>query len=94
MVYNSEERIFIIENCFKTGSYLKVRNLFIEKFNKNGPNDSYINKLIAKFRSTGSIKDRKHGRVRTVLIPQKLEEIKEDFIRSPNKPLKPRAQAT
>ena len=49
MVYNTEERVFIIENYFKTGSYLKVPNLFIKKFNKNGPNDSYINKLIAKF---------------------------------------------
>jgi hypothetical protein len=48
MIYNREERVFIVENYFKTGSYLKVRNLFIKKFNKNGSNDSYINKLCCK----------------------------------------------
>jgi hypothetical protein len=42
MVYPIAERKFIIEIYLKTKSYKKVRELFVEKFNKNGPLDDYI----------------------------------------------------
>ncbi len=37
MVYSILERKFILESYLKTKSYKKVRELFTEKFNKNGP---------------------------------------------------------
>ncbi len=47
MVYSIPERKFILETYLKTKSYKKVRELFAEKFNKNGPLKQYIGKLFS-----------------------------------------------
>jgi len=87
MVYSIPERKFILETYLKTKSYKKVRELFIEKFDKNGPLDQYICKLFSKFRETGSVLNKKHDRKPHVLTEEKLEQIKQSFERSPRKSL-------
>ena len=49
-----EERVFILESCFKTMSYAHCRQSFFEKFRRQAPVKSAIAKIIKKFRETGS----------------------------------------
>ncbi len=92
MVYSIPERKFILETYLKTKSCNKVRELFIEKFNKNGPLNHYICNLFSKFRETGSVLNKKHNRRPHVLTEEKLEQIKQSFERSPRKGLRHRGQ--
>ena len=54
-MFSIKERVFIIEEYFKTKSCNAVRNQFRGKFSKEEPTDSGISRLVKKFRRTGSV---------------------------------------
>ena len=62
-----EERVFILESCWKTMSYVHCRQSFFEKFGRQAPVKSAIAKMIKKFRQTGSLLDKNLIRQKSVL---------------------------
>ena len=50
-MFSIPERVFIIEEYFKTKSCNAVRNEFRGKFSKEGPTDSGISRLVNKISS-------------------------------------------
>jgi hypothetical protein len=62
-----EERVFILESYLKTMSYAHCRQSFFEKFRRQAPVKSAIEKIIKKFRETGSLLDKNRNRQKSVL---------------------------
>ena len=90
-MFSIKERVFIIEQYFKTKSCNAVRNQFRGKFSKEGPTDSGISRLVKKFLRTASVERMRNKRKRTVLTSQKLNHIKESFDKNPRKSMKQRS---
>jgi hypothetical protein len=83
-----EERVFILESYFKTMSYVHCRQSFVEKFGRQAPVKSAFEKMIKKFRKTGSLLDKNRNRRRSVLTPGMLQDIQKAITRSPQKSLR------
>jgi len=93
MVFYSEiEKSFVLTKYFETKSYKKAKSAFSGKFNKSAPNDSYISYLLAKYKNTGSVGNKKRKRKRRVLTEEKLLDIRDDFVKTQIKSLKDRGQ--
>jgi len=69
MLLAVEERVFILENYFKTMSYAHCRQSFFEKFRRQAPVKSAIAKMIKKFRETVSNLDKNRNRQKSVITP-------------------------
>jgi hypothetical protein len=65
-----EERLFILESYLKTMSYAHCRQRFFEKFRRQAPVKSAVEKIIKNFRETGSLLDKNRNRQKSVLTPK------------------------
>jgi len=88
MVLSIEERIFLVEHFARSNSYVTVRKEFVQEYNRNAPSKSSTQKIIKKWRSTGSILDQKKRRTKTALTLNKLTEISNRLQNSPTKSLR------
>ena len=70
MSLSQEQRVFfIVEHYFSSLSYARVVNEFRERYpGDKVPNNSTITRLIARFRETGSVADKKKTKFRVVLL--------------------------
>jgi hypothetical protein len=88
-VYSKAERVFILEHYFTSKSFAAVREAFSNAYpDKEVPNKTTVERLVTKFRDTGSVCDRKHVRRRTVLTGETLRNAEETAARSPQKSLR------
>jgi hypothetical protein len=78
MVHSRTERLFIFEHQFTPKSFAAVREAFRSAHpDKDIPNKTKLQWLVAEFRGTGSVCGRKHVQCRTVLAdatPRSVEE--------------------
>jgi transposase len=88
MRFTVEERVFIVEKYFNTHSYVQCRLDFTEKFGKETPVKSAIQKLLKRFRETGSVLDKTRDRQKTVLTTEVVQDIDATLTRSPHKSLR------
>jgi len=65
------------ESYLKVMSYVHCRQSFFEKFGRQAPVKSAIEKMIKKFRKTGSLLDKNHNRQKSVLTPGILQDIQD-----------------
>lgn len=87
-MYTVEQRVFIVLCYAKHSSYTECRFRFIRKFpGILPPHRSTVRKLVNKFRTTGSVLNKKSRRRRTVLTEEKLDEIGALLERTPTKSL-------
>ena len=84
MVFARAERVFIVEHYFASKSFQATQNAFVNAYpDIPPPNKASIHHLVKKFRSTGSVLNAKREKPRTVLTPEKLNEINAMFETSP-----------
>ena len=89
MSFSQEQRVFIVEHYFSSLSYARVVNEFCEKYpGDKVPNNSTITRLIALFRETGSVADKKKTGRPKILTDAKLGEVRDAIQRSPSKSLR------
>jgi hypothetical protein len=87
--YPRAERVFILELCFASKSFVAVREAFSNADpGKEGPNKTTIHRLVTTFRDTESVCDRKHVQRCTVLTGYTLCSVDEIFARSLQKSLR------
>ncbi len=80
MVFNQEERMFMVEEHLATKSFTQWIELFvINSPNSVPPNKSSISQVVSKFRSTGNLRNQLKVCAYTVLTIEKLVEIKDVF---------------
>ncbi|XP_021921345.1 uncharacterized protein LOC110830569 isoform X2 [Zootermopsis nevadensis] len=88
MVYSIKQRVFLVETYTKYSSYGRCRRKFFRHFpGVCVPSRSMIERLVKKFRSTGSVLDKKKNRKRSVLTEEKLDEIGALLEKSPRQSL-------
>lgn len=88
MVLTIEQRIFLIEQYIKSGnSYEHCTQHFRDRYGHT-PSRATIAKWVKKWKDTGSIRTAKRVRRRSVLNPNKMNEIRESLTRSPRKSLR------
>jgi hypothetical protein len=93
MPFSLQERINIVENYIRTGSFKKTLEIFASKFPFSKiPAKSSIQKLISKWRTTGSVVNAKKCRVPTVRTPEAIAVIEEKILTSPTKSVRKLAQ--
>ena len=88
MVLSLQERIFLVEHTFRcNGEFTEeVRNRFKAAFpNSDVPHRNSVRSLIAKFRETGSVRDACRSGRDPILTDEKINNISEAMVRSPNK---------
>jgi hypothetical protein len=92
--YSIEQIVFLIETFFaKKKSAKKCIREFRLKFPEAPvPSQPYVNQLIRKWHSTGSVQDKKKERKRSVLTEEKLTDIQARLQLSPRKSLRRLAQ--
>jgi hypothetical protein len=74
--------VFILEHYFASKSFAAVREAFSNAHpDKEVPNKTIIRRLVTKFRVTGSVRDTKHVRRRTVLTGETLQKVEETLAR-------------
>jgi hypothetical protein len=62
MVFSQDQRVFVIEHYFSTRSYAEYQNAFRNSLPDSVvPNKSTIQRLIERFRETGSISEKRHS---------------------------------
>jgi hypothetical protein len=61
-----EERAFILKSCIKTMFYAHCGQSFFENFRRQAPVKRAIEKMIKKFRETGSPLDKNRNRQKSV----------------------------
>jgi hypothetical protein len=94
MVFSQDQRVFILEHYFSIRSYAECQNAFRNSFPDSvAPNKSSIQRLVERFRVTGSIGEKRSGRP-SVLSNDSLEDISARLLQSPRKPLRKLSQQT
>jgi hypothetical protein len=72
MVYNPEQQVFLVEKYAKYSSYRRCCHKFRQHFpGVNVPRKPMTEKLVKKFRTTGSVLDKKKNKKRSVLTEEK-----------------------
>ncbi|CAK9813004.1 hypothetical protein ANTPLA_LOCUS7629 [Anthophora plagiata] len=93
--YTKEQRVFIVEQYFKTNEGLAatVCNLRTKYGRNSDVTSSTVKRLINKFRETGSISDLRHsGCPLTSRSTQNIEAVRESIAESPGTSIRHRAQ--
>jgi hypothetical protein len=86
MVFSQDQRVFILEHYFSTWSYGDCQNAFRNSFPDSVvPNKSTIQRLIKRFRETGSIGEKHRSGRPSVLSNNSLEDIRVRLLQSPRK---------
>jgi transposase len=74
--FSQDQRVFILEHYFSTRSYAECQNAFINSFPDSVvPNKSTIQRLVERFRQTGSTGEKRCSGRRPVLSNDSLEEV-------------------
>ena len=88
MAYNVAERVCLIENYFRSGSYSIAKSaLFQLNPSAPVPHDSTIKRLVDKFRETGSVHDRRRSG-RPSFDDEDVAAVQGALINSPQKSLR------
>jgi hypothetical protein len=85
--YTIAEKIVLLEEYFKTGSFNASRNALAIRFpHAQVPSNSTILRLVNKFRASGSVtsKERAQPRGPHVLMAEKVAEIQADILSTPS----------
>jgi transposase len=92
MVFSQDQRVFILEHYFSTRSYAECQNAFRNSFPDSVvPNKSTIQRLVERFRETGSIGEKHRSNSPSVLSNDSLEDT---LLQSPRKSLRKLSQQT
>ena len=87
--YTTQQRIKIIEAYFATKSVLLTQRQCRRDLGRNNvPNRRTIERLVAKFRETGSVTDARKGhsgRHRSAKVPENIQNFRERLKESPRK---------
>jgi transposase len=95
MVFSQDQRIFILEHYFSTRSYAECQNAFRNSFPDSVvPNKSSIQRLVERFRESGSIGEKRRSGRPSVLSNDSLEDIRARLLQAPRTLLKKLSQQT
>ncbi len=85
MPFTRKERIYLLERYLATKSYAETITVFTTEYeDAQVPNKSSISRLVKKFCDTGSVMNIPKNQMRTVLTPEKVEEIRAAFSDTPH----------
>jgi hypothetical protein len=88
MSFPQVQRVFIVEHCLASRSYLTCLNVFRNTFfDSLVSNNSTVSRLVNRFRDTGSVKDRKGSDRNSVFSDVSLDDMRQTLLRSPRKSL-------
>jgi hypothetical protein len=77
MSFSQVQRVFIVEHCLASRSYLTCQNEFRDTFPESSvPNKSTISRLVKRFRDAGSVQDRNRFGRPSVLSDDSLDDIR------------------
>jgi hypothetical protein len=77
MIFPQDQRVFILEHYFSTRSYAGCQNAFRNSFPDSVvPNKSTIQRLVERFRETGSTGEKRRSGHPSVLSNDSLEDIR------------------
>jgi hypothetical protein len=89
MSFSQVQRVFIVEHCLASCSYLTCQNEFRDTFpNSLVPNKLKISCLVNRFRDTGSVQDRNRSGQLSLLTDDSLDDIHQTLLHSPRKSLR------
>jgi transposase len=89
IVFSQDQRVFILEHYFSTRSYAECQNAFRNSFPDSAvPNKSTIQRLVERFRETGSIGEKRRSGRPSVVSNDNLEDIRVRLLQSPRKSLR------
>lgn len=98
MVLNTEQRCFLIESYFRSGNLVNGRWIYsydycVQQFTEQfpqiqAPSKRAINQVVLKFRTTGSVKNKKHVRRPNVVTEDAVENIHQRMLHSPKKSIR------
>ncbi|PNF37420.1 hypothetical protein B7P43_G16027 [Cryptotermes secundus] len=95
MKFTIKQRVFIVETIARKNIYRKFARRFRQKYPDSPvPTKSCVNRLLKKWRATGSVSDKKKQSKRTVLTEEKVKDIQARLQISPRKSLRRLAQET
>jgi transposase len=78
--FSQDQRVFILEHYSSTRSYAECQNAFRNSFQDSVvTNKSAIQRLVERFRETGSTGEKRHSGRPSVLSNDSLEDIKVAF---------------
>jgi hypothetical protein len=84
--FSQDQRVFILEHYFSTRSYGECQNAFTNSFPDSVvPNKSTIQRLVERYRETGSIGEKRRSGLPYVLSNDSLEDIRARLLHSPRK---------
>ena len=96
--YTTQQRVKIIEAYFATKTVLLTQRQCRRDFGRNNvPDRRTIQRLVAKFRETGSVTDAHKGhsgRHRSAIIPENIQNLRERLEESPRKSTRRLSQET
>jgi transposase len=95
MIFSQDQRVFILEHYFSTRSYAECQNAFRNSFPDSVvPNTSTIQRLVERFRETGSIGEKRRSGRPSVLSNDSLVDIRARLLQSPRKSLRKLSKQT
>jgi transposase len=97
MDFSQDRRVFILEHHFSTRSYAECQNAFRNSFPDSvvpNTSKSTIQRLVERFRETGSTGEKRRSGRPSVLSNDSLEDIIERLLQSPRKSLRKLSQQT
>jgi hypothetical protein len=91
--FPQDQRVFILEHYFFTRSYAECQNAFRNSFPDSVTlNKSTIQRLVERFRETGSIGEKRRSCRPSVLSNDSLEDVRARLFQSPRKSLRKLSQ--
>ncbi len=95
MPFTRKQRIYLLEHYLATKAYTDIIATFTTTYEDvQVPNKLSISWLVKKFRETGSVMNAPKNRTRTVLTPEKEEEIGAAFSDTPHSSIRKVARRT
>lgn len=95
MPYSVNERLCIVEAYTRTRSFKRTREIFRERYpNTSIPAKSTVQKLIQKWRETGSVFNAKRNRLPSVQTPEAVANIQQNIIANLKKSVRNLSQQT
>jgi hypothetical protein len=93
--FSEDQLVFILEHYFSARSYAECQNAFRNAFPDSVvPNKSKIQRLVERFRETGSTGEKRHSGRPSVLSNDSSEDIRARLLQSPRKSLRKLSQQT
>jgi transposase len=93
--FSQDQRVFVLEHYFSSRSYAECQNVFRNSFPDSVVlNKSTIQRLVKRFRETGSIGEKHCSGRPSVLSYDSLEDVRARLLQSPRKSLRKLSQQT